>query len=75
MAVEIVVSSEMSRDMDPETAVFTSYLTRGFSPRLQTDVIGARTPFQEFFVCLFLIKDYDGRQFFLIVHHQTSNVH
>ncbi len=32
MAVEIVFSTEMSRGIDPETAVLTSYLTRGFSP-------------------------------------------
>ncbi len=69
MAVEIVFSNEMSRDKDPETAVLTSDLTRGFSKSLQTDVIRARTPFQsrsEFSV--FIIKYYDGRLFFSPVY-------
>ncbi len=46
MAVEILFSNEISRDMDPETAVLTSDLRRGFSPSLQTDVIRVRMPFQ-----------------------------
>ncbi len=72
MAVEIVFSNEMSRDMDPETAVLTSDLTRGFSKSLQADVIRARTPFQsrsEF--SGFFIKYYDGRLFFF---YCTSNI-
>ncbi len=46
MAVEIIFSNEMSRDIDPETAGLTADLTRGFSKSLQTDVLRARMPFQ-----------------------------
>ncbi len=79
MAVEIVFSNEMSRGMDPETAVLTSDLTRAFKRTSSERERHSRAEAN----FLFYIKYYDGWLFFsqcidlhgFIIHHKTSNVH
>ncbi len=84
MAVEIVFSNEMSRDMDLETAFLTSWLNKRILPKLSNwrhqreNIIPERKRIFSFWLNIMTADnffppciDLHG----LIIHHRNSNVH
>ncbi len=88
MAVEIVFSNEMSRDMDPETAVLTSRLNKILnniqdSPQAFKLTSSERERHSRVNFQIFLLNITMADYFFswyidlhgLIIQHKTSHVH
>ncbi len=85
MAVEIALSNEMSRDMDPETAFLTSWLDKKILPKSsnwphqsENTIPERKQFFFSFWSRITIAEQLFSRCIDLhgwIFHHKTSNVH